>query len=485
MDYDGRHVRRDRRSWWGVAVACLGMTMSFLTITATVSSLSAIQADLGLSSVQLVWVSSAYPLALAALVLSAGTLGDVLGRRRVFQAGSLVLAAGAVVTATAGSAGAVVTGEVVMGAGAALVVPNSLALVAGTFGDPARRASAVGVWAACSGIGLAVGPLSAGLLLASSGWHAVFLVDVVVAVVVLAAAPLVLPDTRVPGRVLDVPGTLAAFVAVSALVVGVVEVGSDGLTGAVPVAAGALAVLALLAFVAIERRSSHPVVDLALFRSRRFTTALVVAAVALFAFTGVALVLVLDLQRVHGVTGLGSGWRLLGLMGPYVVVSALAARVVRRAGVRPTLVTGLLLTAAGALLARATGPQTSFALTWPGYLLVGVGLGLLIAPTTAAALAGLDAARTGMAGATLTTVRQVGAALGGSVLGTVVTRGYADRLRSGAGDPTAAFSAAVGDGLLVAVVVLVLAAALPLLLLRTPRTAPAEALGLVPEGSPL
>jgi len=483
MDYDDRHDARSRRAWWGIAVACLGMTMSFLTITATVSSLSAVQADLGLSSVELVWVSSAYPLALAALVLSAGTLGDVLGRRTVFQAGSLVLAAGAVVTATAGSAGAVVTGEAVMGAGAALVVPNSLALVAGTFPEPARRASAVGVWAACSGIGLAVGPLSAGLLLAASGWHAVFLVDVVVAVVVLAAAPLALPDTRVPGRVLDVPGTLAAFVAVSAVVVGVVEVGSAGVTGAVPLTAAAVAVVALLAFVAVERRSSHPVVDLALFRSRRFTTALVVAAVALFAFTGLALVLVLDLQRVHGVTGLGTGWRLLALMGPYVVVSALAARVVRRAGVRPTLVAGLLLTAAGALLARASGPQTSFALTWPAYLVAGVGLGLLIAPTTAAALAGLDAARTGMAGATLTTVRQLGAALGGSVLGTVVTRGYADGLRAGA-EPVPAFSAAVGDGLLVAVVVLLVTATLPLLLLRTPRTAPAEALGLVPEGTP-
>ncbi|NAZ83567.1 MFS transporter [Kineococcus sp. R8] len=481
MTYDDRHDDRGRRASWGIAVACLGMTMSFLTITATVSSLTAIQADLGLSSVQLVQVSSAYPLALAALVLSAGTLGDVLGRRTVLQAGSLVLALGAVLTSTADSAAAVVAGELVMGAGAALVVPTSLSLVAATFSDPARRASAVGVWAACSGVGLAVGPLSAGLLLAAFGWHAVFLVDVAVALVVLLAAPAVLPDTRVPGRVLDVPGTLAATVAVAALVVAVVQVGAAGAPGAVGPAA--VAVLALAAFVVVERRSRHPVVELALLRSRTVATALVVATVALFAFTGIALVLVLDLQRVHGVEGLGTGWRMLSLMGPYVVVSALAARVVRRTGVRPVLVAGLLITAAGALLARATGPQTSFALTWPGYLLVGVGLGLLVAPTTAAALAGLDAARTGMAGAALTTVRQLGAALGGSVLGTVVTTASAAGLRR-SGDPTAAFAGAVDDALLVAAVVLLATAALPLLLLRTPRTAPAEALGLVPEGTP-
>ncbi|PRY10829.1 DHA2 family methylenomycin A resistance protein-like MFS transporter/DHA2 family multidrug resistance protein-like MFS transporter [Kineococcus rhizosphaerae] len=438
-----------------MAVACLGMTMSFLTITATTTALTSLAADLRLGPVGLVWTSSAYALALAALVLSSGAFGDLAGRRTVFQLGTAVMGAGAVVTATAGTPAAVITGEVVLGAGAALVVPNSLALVTGAFTDPRRRASAVGVWAACSGVGLAVGPLVAGALLDAFTWHAVFLVDVAVAVVVLAASPFVLPNPRVPGRGVDVPGTLLATVAVAGLVVTVVEAGRSGLAP-VPVLAALGTLLAAAGFVAVEKAQRRPVVRFGVFADRRTVAALLVAGVALFSFTGLALLTTLQLQRAQGLSPLASGVHLLPLMGAYVVVSSLAAAVVRRAGVRATLGAGLGATLVGVLVLHSTGAVRGPADA--GLVLVGAGLGLLIAPTTAVVVGGVPAELAGMAGSVVTTVRQVGAALGGSVLGTVVTH----RLPEHAG----ALTPAVHDGFLVAALVLLLVLLTTAVLLR-------------------
>jgi MFS family permease len=456
------------------------MTLSFLTITATVTALSSIAADLGLSPVELVWTSSAYALALAAFVLSAGALGDRLGRRTVFQIGTAVLGAGAVVTASAGSPAVLLTGEVVMGAGAALIVPNSLAVVAGAFTDPRRRASAVGVWAACSGIGLAVGPIAAGLLLSAWSWHAVFLVDVVVAVLVLVAAPFLVPNTRVPGRGIDVPGTALATLAVAALVVGVVEGGRSGFGAPVPVLGFVVAALAVAGFVLVERVVARPVVHLGAFASRRSVGALLVSGVALFTFTGVALLATLQMQRGQGLSPLASGVRALSLMAAYVVVSSLAAAAVRRSGVRTVLTVGLTGTAAGTVVLHQAGLHSPYSATALGFVLVGGGLGLLIAPTTALVVGSVPPERAGMAGATVTTVRQIGAALGGSVLGTVVTNRLPGHLAGGA-DPASAFTAAVHDGLLVAAGVLLLTLLATTVLLRSPRrVVPLEE--LVPEG---
>lgn len=464
MPYDSRHKTLWRNPWVIVAVACLGMTTSFLTITATTTALTSIADDLGLGPVELVWTSSAYSLALAALVLSSGALGDLLGRRTVFQTGTAVLGIGAVVTATAGSAGVVILGEVVMGAGAALIVPNSLALVAGAFTDPQRRASAVGVWAACSGVGLAVGPIVAGAVLAAWSWHLVFLVDVLVAVVVLVAAPFVLPNPRVAGRGVDVPGTLLATAAVAGLVVTVVEGGRAGSAAPVPLVAAVVTVTAALGFVAVERRRENPVVRFDVFATPRTAAALLVSGVALFSFTGLGLLATLQMQRGQGLTPLASGVRLLALMAAYVVVSSLAAAVVRGVGVRVTLGGGLTSTLVGVLVLHGAG--TDYAPTAVGFVLVGTGLGLLIAPTTALVLGGVAPELTGMAGSVVTTVRQIGAALGGSVLGTVVT--HRAPVHQGQLVP------AVHDGFLVAAGLLLLTLLLTTWLLRTPRTAPLE-----------
>lgn len=460
MPYDSRHKALQHRPWLIVAIACLGMTTTFLTITATTTALTSMADDLGLGPAELVWTASAYSLALAALVLSSGALGDLIGRRTVFQAGAVVLGIGAVVTATAASPTTVIVGEVVMGAGAALVVPNSLALVAGAFPDPARRASAVGVWAACSGIGLAVGPIVAGALLAAWSWHAVFFVDVVVVALVLLVSPFALPNPRVPGRGVDVPGTLLATLAVAGLVVTVVEAGRSGFGAPVPLVATLVTLASAVGFVTVERRRTRPVVRLEVFANRRTVAALLVSAVALFSFTGLGLLITLQLQRGQGMTPLVSGVHLLPLMGAYVVLSSLAATVVRRVGVRTTLAAGLTSTSVGVLLLHvATAPGA--------FVLVGAGLGLLIAPTTALVVGGVAPELTGMAGSVVTTVRQIGAALGGSVLGTVVTHRAA--VHAGAITP------AVHDGLLVAAGVLLLTLLATSLLMRSPRrTVPLE-----------
>lgn len=467
-----------------VVIACLGMTMSFLTITATVTALSSIAADLDLGPVELVWTSSAYALALAAFVLSSGALGDLLGRRTVFQAGTAVLGAGAILTASAGNPGVLLTGEVVMGAGAALIVPNSLAIVAGAFAEPRRRASALGVWAACSGIGLAVGPIAAGSLLSAWSWHAVFLVDVFVAVVVIVAAPFTIPNTRVPGRGIDLPGTALATLAVAALVVGVVEGGRSGFRSTLPALAFVLTAVAVVGFVLVERRVTRPVVDLRAFASRRTVAALLVAGVALFTFTGVALLATLEMQRAQGFSPLASGVRTLPLMAAYVVVSSLAARAVRRSGVRTALTVGLTSTVLGTLVLHQADLHSPYLVTAAGFVLVGGGLGLLIAPTTAVVVGSVPPDRAGMAGSSVTTVRQLGGALGGSVLGTVVTHRLTGHLTAGS-EPALAFTGAVHDGLLVAAGVLFLTLLATAVLLRSPRRVPQRSAELeTPEGIP-
>ncbi|MEU4194121.1 MFS transporter [Kribbella sp. NPDC026611] len=176
-----------RRRWAAVLALCLGVMMAFVNITATVSALAAIQTDLHTSPSQLVWISSAYSLLVVSVVMSAGTLGDLAGRRLVFTIGALVFAAGSAMAVAAGSTGVLIAAEAIMGLGGAAVLPTSLSIVSHNFTDPQVRTVAISVWAAFSGIGLAVGPVLAGVLLTHFSWHAVFVPNVILGVIVLVA----------------------------------------------------------------------------------------------------------------------------------------------------------------------------------------------------------------------------------------------------------------------------------------------------------
>ena len=410
--------------WAGLVVVCLGMMMTFLNITQSTAVLGPLRQDLHVGSAEFVWVASTYTMVVASLVLSAGTLGDILGRRAVFAAGTAAMGAGSLVVFLAGGPAGVIAGQAIMGIGGAVVLPNSLAIVTHAFTEAHERTTAVSIWVAISGVGLAIGPLSAGVLLEAFSWHSVFLTNVVLAVAVLALTPAFVPDSRHPGRRLDAPGLLLAIAAIGALNYAVIEGGHRAFTAGSVLAAFALAGVATLAFVAVEARSRRAMLRLRLFRIPSFSTANAVGFAGQYAFVGIALAQVLYFEGVRGDSILAMGVHLMPMMVGYVLVSSLAARIVRRAGFRATIATGLLLTAVamGALAAQtATSPYAQIAVV---LTLFGTGAGLLLPASTATAVVSVPHQEGGMASATVNMFRQVGGALGASITGTILTSGH-------------------------------------------------------------
>jgi MFS family permease len=409
--------------WAGLVVVCLGMSLTFLNITQTTSVLGPMQRGLQLSSAELVWVASVYTMVVASLVLSAGTLGDILGRRAVFAAGTVAMGVGSLVVFLAAGPAGVIAGQAIMGVGGAIILPNSLAIVTNAFTEPHERTTAVSVWVAISGVGLAIGPLISGLLLEAFSWRSVFLVTVVVAVVVLVLTPALVPDSRHPDRRFDVPGLVLAIAAIGALNYAVIDGGHYGFTDADVVVAFAVAGITAAAFVLVESRSRTPMLHLPLFRIPSFSTANVVGFVGQYAFVGIALAQVLYFEQVRHDSILMLGLHLLPLMIGYVVVSSVAARIVRRLGFKVTIAGGLALAAAAMLLMMGQQPATSYPQIAVLLAAAGVGAGLLLPPSTATAVVSVPHQEGGMASATVNMFRQVGGALGASITGTILTSG--------------------------------------------------------------
>jgi EmrB/QacA subfamily drug resistance transporter len=399
---------------------CLGAMMTFLQITASASALGPIQTDLHVSPADLVWIPSAYTLPVASLVLSAGTLGNLYGRRRMFVLGALIMIVGSLVVVFASTTGVVVAGQLVSGVGGALILPNSLALLSSAVPDPHRRTEMVTAWAAASGIGLAVGPLIAGELLDHFSWHAVFASNVVLGVITLAVAVRWVAESLQPGSHLDVPGQLLAVLTVAGLVYGLIEGGAKGYGSPLVVAAWALAAVGAVGFVLVERRVAAPMLELRLFSSSSFSAVMLAAAVSLFGFTGVAILSVLFYERVQHLSALQAGWRLLALFGVYVVVAYLTGRVIRRTGFKAPLGAGFILGGLATLGLVNQDPTTPYSHVWWLYVAFGAACGLVAAPSTAAALVSVPPQQAGMASGAVNMFRQVGSVLGTSLLGALL-----------------------------------------------------------------
>lgn len=419
----------DERARWGaVAVVCLGMMLTFLNITATISGLQTMQQDLGLSNTTLVWIPSVYALVVASAVLSAGSLGDLWGRRRAYLLGTAILASGSVITAAASSSAWVLVGQGVAGIGGALILPNSLTIVSGMFPDPYERTRAITVWSTGTGLGLAVGSLSAGAVLLAFSWHAIFVVNAVAAVLVLVVARVLVPESTSPASRLDVPGLVLGTAAIASLTFWVIDGSRSGFGTVGALVALAATVLGIVAFVLVELRTERPMLNVRLFRSRAFTAVMLVGATAMFGFTGVALLCVLYLQRVEGLSAWSTGLRLLALMATYIVVSSLVSMLLSRCGFRVVLTCGLLLVAAGATLLLRVDAADGPAVMTLGLVATAVGLAFLVAPATAAAMISVAPERAGMASAGVNMFRQIGSVLGSSVLGSILTARFVAEL---------------------------------------------------------
>jgi predicted MFS family arabinose efflux permease len=322
----------------------------------------------------------------------------------------------------------VLLGQAVAGVGGALILPNSVALLTVTFVDPHKRTEAIGLWAASSGLGLAAGPIIGGLLLGHFSWHIVFLTNVVLGLVTLGLGLPAVAESKHPGQRLDPAGLLLGTLAVFALVFASIEGGHHGYASPLIVASFATSAVAAVLFAVVEARSKSPMLDVRLFRSSSFSAVMVVAGVALFGFTGVTLLLVLFFQRVQGLSALDTGWRVLPEMAAFVVASALTGRLVRRTSFRLLLTLGLALGGLASLGLLLEGPTTGYAPVGLVMALFGTGLGFVVASSTAAAMTSVGPAQASMASGALNTFRQVGAVLGTSILGTLLTNRTASDL---------------------------------------------------------
>ncbi|GAA2617371.1 MFS transporter [Streptomyces axinellae] len=418
-----------------LVMACLGVFVAYLPVTTVSVSLPAIQRALGASTSQLAWVSDAFVLPMAALILTAGVFGDVHGRKKVYVAGLALAGAGAGIALAAHSVEVLWAGQAVAGLGAAALLPTTLALISHAVPDPRKRGAFVGLWAASLLAALAIGPMLGGVILEHFDWRWIYLPSIPVALLSLAVAAPLLTDSRAPGtRRLDWPGQITAAVAISALVYGVIEGGAGSFSETRVVVALALAVASGIAFVLAERRSASPMLDLSLFRSAAFSATTLIAMITFLGLIGFFFVLSLYFGMVQRLDTLDAGYRLVVISVACLVVGAVAGRLMHRIPPRIMITAGLLAAAAALLWLTAIDAATPFGpLAWR-LALLGVGMGLVITPMTAVAVAAVPHHMAGMAAAGNNAFRQVGGALGPAVLGTLLTSKAMNALPGHLGD---------------------------------------------------
>ncbi|MFC3736749.1 MFS transporter [Paractinoplanes deccanensis] len=406
----------------------LGISLGYFMVLLDMTVLAVAEPDLArslhASVAGLQWTTTGYTVAFGALLLSAGALADRYGADRLFRAGVAAFGVLSALSAAAPTVPALVAARVLQGAAAAACVPASLALIARLYPEPARRTRAVGTWAAISGAAVAVGPVAGGVLVDLAGWRAVFLVNVPLAVVVLAltaGAPAPVPATD---RRISWTAQAALVVAVAAGTDAVIAAGSASWWHAA-VAAGVA-----VAFFLVERGSGAPVLPRSAWRSPGIPAALFVGAAVTFALNGTLFVLPLLLRHDRGLDAAGSGLALLPLTVPFVVNPPLTGRLVSRFGPRPPVLAGLGLLGAGcAGLAVAAWSAAGYVWLAAALLLAGVGVSLVLPAVVAAVLSSAAPAVAGAAGGLLNAVRQLGATAGVAAMGAFLHGG----VRTGSG----------------------------------------------------
>jgi EmrB/QacA subfamily drug resistance transporter len=412
------------RRWWTLVVLCVSLLVISLDNTILNVALPTLERDLHATSSQLQWIVDAYMLVFAGLLLTAGALGDRFGRRRALSFGLAVFGLGSALSALAGSAGMLIASRALMGVGGAFIMPSTLSILTATF--PAHeRAKAIGAWAAVSGLGIAIGPVAGGWIVEHADWSWIFLVNLpFVAAALLAQRPLV-PESRDPAAPrLDLPGFALSTAGLTALVWGVIEAPSWGWTDGRILAAFAAAAVLIGVFVAWERRTPHPMLDVRLFRNPRFSAASGAISLSFFALFGSIFFLTQYLQLVLGYGALKAGLGVLPVAAAMVVASPLSARLAARAGAKVVVAAGLALIAAGLYVITGFAVDSAYGIVAVSYATLGLGMGLAMTPATDSIMGSLPLAKASVGSAVNDATRTTGGALGVAVLGSILSSGY-------------------------------------------------------------
>ena len=405
--------------WLVLTVMCVGYFLVLLDVTVINVALPQIGAGLGASVSGLQWVVDGYALALAALLLAGGTIGDLRGHKPVVLSGLAVFGVASLGCGLAPSTGVLIAGRAVQGIGAALLLPGTLAIISRSFPERGEQARAIGIWAGVGSAALPAGPLLGGLLVQGLGWRWVFFLNVPIVLIAGAVALRIVgaEADRGTGR-LDRAGVVLGAVTLAAATFAVILAGHTRL-GAATVVAIVIAMLALAGFLRTEHTAAEPMLPLPLFRRPAFSTANGVAAVMNLGTLGLLFLLTLFLQSVQHRSALGAGVAVLPLFLPLTVLSPIAGRVTARRGPKPMMLTGLLLAAIGVALTATWTADTAYLLLLPAMLGWGIGLGLLTPAVVAAAIGAAPPERSGLASGVNNTARQAGGVIGIAAYGAI------------------------------------------------------------------
>jgi EmrB/QacA subfamily drug resistance transporter len=411
----------ENRKWWTLVAVSFGLFMIMLDNTVVNVALPSIRADLGISISELEWVVNAYALTFGVLLLSGGKLADLLGRRRIFIVGLVIFTGASLWCGLADSAGSLIAARTVQGVGAALLNPATLSIITATF-PPRQRGTAIGIWAGVSALSLAIGPLVGGILTERINWSWIFFVNIPVGVLAIVAARLFVDETKDTSREqrLDLPGLAASAVGLFALTYGLIETNSHPWGSARVLGLLATAVVALGVFVALELRQRLPMLDLSLFRNPSFSGANAAMALVGVAMFGVFFYNSLFIQNVLGYSAIQTGATFLPMTVLIILVAPFAGRLSDRVGPRWLMGAGMTLLTTSLLLFGTLDQNSTFWAILPGLVVGGLGMGITMAPTTAAAMGSVPVDKAGVGSAVINAMRQVGGSLGIAVMGTLV-----------------------------------------------------------------
>jgi len=417
------------RRWIVLSVLCVSLLVISLDTTVLNVAMPTIVRSLRATSSQLQWMVDAYAVVFAGLLLTLGSLGDRVGRKWVFLAGLLVFAAGSAGSAFSGTPDRLIIARACMGIGAAGIMPSTLSILSNVFTQERDRARAIGIWSGTTGLGVAAGPIVGGWLLAHFWWGSVFLVNVPIALLGAIAAVLLVPNSRNMNATRSDPvGALLSVVGMGVLLWGIIEAPNRTWTSPLVLSSLGGGLLVLTAFVGWERRCDHPMLRLRFFRSRRFSAAIAAMGLVLFALLGMFFLLTQWLQFSLGYSPLQTGVRVGPVALVLLIAAPLSSVLVRVVGTKPVVAFGMFFIAVGLGLLSRTTVHGGYTDALPLFVLVGLGTGLVLAPSIESVLGSLPRQEAGVGSATSDTALQLGGALGVAVLGTALNLRYQGRM---------------------------------------------------------
>lgn len=419
-----------QRRWKILAVLCMSVFLAVVDNTIVNVALPTLSRDLSASTSQLQWIVDSYSLVFAALLLVGGSLGDRYGRKRALQLGLLLFSAFSTFAAFQKSADALIIARGLMGIGSMLIFPATLAILTNVFTDPNERAKAIGAWSGVVGLAVALGPISGGILLEHFWWGSIFLVNLPVAGLALFFGWRLVPDSKDPHTPpLDGVGFALSIVTIGLLVFTTIEAPSAGWASARTLVSYAVAIALLIAFVTWEAKQKYPMLDVSVFRNKRFSAASISITLAFFAFFGFIFLITQYFQFVRGYDTLSAGIHTLPFAFAAGITAPIAARVALSVGTKRTVGAGLTLMSAGFFLAATLDADSAFFGPVVGSMvMLAAGLSLTTAPSTEAILGSLPLEKAGVGSAVNDTTRELGGTLGVAVIGSVFSSVYGPKV---------------------------------------------------------